>query len=211
MGEDADELAGLFISEIRDGMFAYDPDEPLARRTDVRAGVIKIATGPEGVSGAYTAVFEAAVRAHLETGAPIVTHTELGAYGPDQATFLISRGVAPESIVIGHMDRRADLHESVRAAEQGVFLAYDTVARYKYHSDEEELNLIDGLVEGGFGDRLLMGMDVTRDRLCAYGGKFGLVHLALRFADLLRERIGGENTAAIFRDNPRRALSFRNS
>ena len=59
-------------------------------------------------------------------------------------------------------------------------------------------------------DRLLMGMDVTRDRMSAYGGEFGLIHLALRFTKLLRERLGGERTAALFRDNPRRALSFRN-
>lgn len=208
MGESAGELAGLFVSEIREGMYAYHPSEPLSRRTSIRAGVIKVATGEEGLNEPCRLVFEAAALAHGDTGAPVITHTELGACGAEQAVFLIERGVAPEHIVIGHMDRRADLEENLRVARTGVFLAYDTIARHMYHSDDEEIALIRSMVERGFGGRLLLGMDVTRDRMLAYGGEPGLAHLARRFAARLREQVGERETEAMLRDNPGRALSF---
>lgn len=208
MGDGVGQLADLFVSEINHGMYAYSPAEPLSRRTSVKAGVIKIATGANGLDEDCRLVFEAAAFAHAETGAPVITHTELGAFGFEQAVFLIELGVPPESVVIGHMDRRADLEESLRVAELGVFLAYDTIARFKYHSDEEEIALIGGMVERGFGGQLLLGMDVTRDRMLAYGGEHGLAYLARRFTGRLREQIGQEETEALFRDNPRRALRF---
>ncbi|MFW6180830.1 MAG: phosphotriesterase family protein [Spirochaetota bacterium] len=208
MGKTARELADLFISEIQEGMFAYHPSEPLTRRTSIKAGAIKVATGEEGLDAPYRIVFAAAARAHRETGAPVITHTELGAFGAEQAAFLIKRGVAPGSIVIGHMDRRADLEENLRVARTGVFLAYDTIARYQYHSDDREIALIRDMVERGFGGRLLLGMDVTRDRMSAYGGEPGLAYIARSFAARLREQVGGQATRAMLRDNPGRALSF---
>jgi predicted metal-dependent phosphotriesterase family hydrolase len=64
------------------------------------------------------------------------------------------------------------------------------------------------MVERGFGGRLLLGMDVTRDRMPAYGGEYGLAYLARSFAARLREQVGEEATLAMLRDNPGRALSF---
>ena len=43
-----DEIADLLISEIRDGMYEYDPADPFKVQSNIRAGIIKIATGEEG-------------------------------------------------------------------------------------------------------------------------------------------------------------------
>jgi predicted metal-dependent phosphotriesterase family hydrolase len=207
---EAEELADLFVSEIEEGMFAYDPDDPFGRRTDIRAGIIKIATDGEGPGGYYGRVFEAAARAHAETGAPIITHTEMSRAGAAQAAFLMERGVPPGSIILSHMDRAADLDANLEAARLGVFLEYDTIARFKYHSDEEEAVLLEAMIGAGFGNSILLGMDVTRDRYLSYGGQFGLPYIGHTFLPLLRERgVDGKTLELMTVHNPRRALETK--
>ena len=207
---DAQEIAELFISEIAEGMYAYDPVDPFARRSGVRAGIIKIGTDAEGLTPHYRKVFEAAARAHRATGAPIMTHTELSTWGREQAEFLMERGVAPGSIIISHMDRVPALEPNLEVARLGVYLEYDTIARFRYHSDEEEMELIRGMVEAGFTERLLLGMDVTRERLPAYGGSFGLAYLAKTFLPrLLEAGLGQAQIEAMTVANPARALALR--
>jgi predicted metal-dependent phosphotriesterase family hydrolase len=205
-----DELAALFVSEILEGMYAYDPVEPFARRSGARAGVIKVGTDAEGLTPHYRKVFAAAARAHRETGAPIMTHAELSTWGREQAEFLLEHGVDAAGVIISHMDRVVNLGRSLELARIGVYLEYDTIARYRYHSDEEELELIRGMIEAGFAERILLGMDVTRERLPAYGGSFGLTYLAGTFLPrLLEAGVGQEAIEAMMVDNPARALALR--
>ena len=206
----ADELAELFVSEIREGMYCYDPVNLRAGRTGAPAGIIKVGMDAEGFTPHYRNVFEAAARAHRETGAPILTHTELSTWGREQAEFLLERGVPPASIIISHMDRAADLTDNLAIARLGVYLEYDTIARCKYHDEETEIRLIRGMIRAGFGDRIVLGMDVTRDRLPAYGGRFGLAYLAESFLPRLRGRgLGRKQIEALMVDNPARALALR--
>jgi len=205
-----DELAELFGSEILSGMYAYDAAQPFAGPTTIRAGVIKIGTDAEGLTAHYRKVFEAAARAHRQTGAPVMTHTELSTWGREQAEYLLERGVAAESIIISHMDRVIDLGRNLELARLGVYLEYDTIGRFRYHSDEEELELVRAMVDAGFAERVLLGMDVTRERMPAYGGSCGLAYLARSFLPRLRE--GGVDAAAISSmtvANPARALVLR--
>ena len=206
----ADELAELFVSGIREGMYCYDPVNLRAGRTGAPAGIIKVGMDAEGFTPHYRNVFEAAARAHRETGAPILTHTELSTWGREQAEFLLERGVPPASIIISHMDRAADLTDNLAIARLGVYLEYDTIARSKYHDEETEIQLIRGMIRAGFGDRIVLGMDVTRDRLPAYGGRFGLAYLAESFLPRLRGRgLGRKQIEALMVDNPARALALR--
>lgn len=206
----ASRLAELFVSEIREGMYAYHPAESTGRQTKIRAGIIKIATGAEGLTGPYGRLFEAAAEAHRETGAPIITHTEMSAWGREQALFLMERGVEPGSIIVSHMDRVIGLNSNLQLAELGVFLEYDSIARFHYHSDEQEADLIRQMIEAGFGDCILLGMDATRERLPAYGGQYGFSYLARTFLPLLKSR--GVEEAALERmvvHNPKRALAMK--
>jgi predicted metal-dependent phosphotriesterase family hydrolase len=65
------------------------------------------------------------------------------------------------------------------------------------------------MVERGFEEQLLLGMDVTRDRMPAYGGEHGLGYIARIFTRLLRKRVGDRAIECMTTDNPRRALQFR--
>jgi predicted metal-dependent phosphotriesterase family hydrolase len=205
----AEDIAGLFISEIEQGMYEYDAADPFKSRSGARAGVIKIATGEEGLSPYYEKVFEAASAAHRATGAPILTHTELSSFGLEQVDYLTGRGVPPGSIIVSHMDRVIDIEKNERLAELGVFLEYDTIARFKYHSDEDEVGLIKEMVNLGFEDRILLGLDVTRDRMKSYGGEVGLDYLMTTFLPLLDGAgISRKSVERFTVDNPRIALSF---
>ncbi len=191
-------------------MYAYHPAESTGSRTGIRAGIIKIATGEDGLIEPYVKLFEAAAKAHRETGVPIITHTEMSAWGREQALFLMERGVAPGSIIVSHMDRVIDLNGNLQLAELGVFLEYDSIARFRYHSDEQEAELIRRVIEAGFADRILLGMDVTRERLPAYGGQYGLAYLARTFLPLLKSRgVGHTAIQRMVVDNPKQALAIK--
>jgi phosphotriesterase-related protein len=203
-----DEIADLLISEIHDGMYKFDPADPFQVQSHIRAGIIKIATGERGLTPLYEKIFRAAVKAHKITGAPIMTHTELAQFGYEQAVFLTEAGVSPEHIIVSHMDRVIDVDSNSRLAGMGVFLQYDTIARFKYHSDEDELSLIGEMVARGFGNRILLGMDTTRERMKAYGGEIGLDYIMTNFLPMLIGT-GLEKYAEDFMiSNPRRALCF---
>ncbi len=117
-----DEIANLFVSEIKEGMYEYDPIDPFKVRSNIKGGIIKVATGEEGLTPLYRKLFDAAAKAHRRTGAPIMTHTELSQFGQEQVEHLMKAGVRPEHIIVSHMDRVIDVERNARLAKLGVFL-----------------------------------------------------------------------------------------
>jgi len=63
-----DPLIGMFVGDIRDGICD----------TGVKAGLLKCATDEPGVTPGVERVLRAVAKAHVETGAPIMTHTHAG-------------------------------------------------------------------------------------------------------------------------------------
>jgi len=76
--------------------------------TDVRAGVIgEIGTERKFITPAQERVFRAAARAHLRTGAAIVTHTtHFGELALEQIALLREEGVPTSGVVISHLGDR---------------------------------------------------------------------------------------------------------
>jgi len=204
-----DEIADLFISELVEGMYDFNKSDPFEHRSAVRAGVIKIASEEEGLTPLYRKVFEAAVKAHKAAGAPIITHAETAESGIQQAEYLLERGVRPEHVTISHMDRRIDWSSNIRCAQLGVFLEYDTIGRFKYHGDAEEIDLIRTMIKRGFASQITVGMDSTRERFLSYGGSLGLHYLLETFVPALRANgVGEREIELITVENPRRALAW---
>ena len=52
--------------------------------------------------------------------------------------------------------------------KEGSYLEFDTIGRFKYHSDEREIEKFMYLLDAGYEDRLLFSLDTTRERLQAY-------------------------------------------
>src|SRR5215831_14679766 len=88
----ARELATLFIKDIIEGIDEYDYGCPIVKRTSHKAGLIKLATGDESITSHQQKIFEAVVQAHLQTGAPILTHTNSGKHAIDQTELFSKLG-----------------------------------------------------------------------------------------------------------------------
>jgi predicted metal-dependent phosphotriesterase family hydrolase len=202
-----DSLAELFIRELTDGM-RDDGCEPLP---GCRAGILKTALDSCGVSGRYEALFEAAAASARITGAPVMLHVEKGADALDALSFFAKRSIPAEQLIFCHMDRaeeRFDRH--IEIARAGSFLEYDTIARFKYHSDERECELIEGMLAAGLENRLLLSLDTTRKRLKSYGGSPGLDYIRKVFIPKLTSRgVPAKIIRQLTVDNPAEALARR--
>ena len=206
----AEELADLFVADIGTGIDVYDYSGPVLRRTDHRAGVIKIAGSDGGLTDHDRVVFEAAAIAHRRTGAPILTHCEHGTGALDQLAFLGEHGVAPDRIALSHIDKVVDRGYHRELLGTGAFGEYDGTFRWPDGEPNGTLTVTRWAVEDGLGDRILFGMDAARRRYYSvFGGEPGLTWLLGGWRDLLRrEGVDEPAIEACFRDNPARWLSF---
>ncbi len=204
-----EQLADIFIAELTAGMYV-NADNGIPKQTiGSLAGVIKTASDKDGITGKYKTLFAAAAKASVSTGTPVISHTEMGTGGLEQAELFLSSGIPADSIILCHLDRNLGKREQCTSvAEKGVFLEFDTIGRDKYHSDEDEMRFLAEMVSKGFEDRILLGLDTTRDRFKSYGGGLGLDFLMQSFLPRLRQYGLGEETIEKFMiKNPAKAFS----
>lgn len=185
---DEDELADIFIHELQNGMFTDGDYKRPEKAVPSKAGIIKTASDIEGITPEYAKLFKAAARASKSTGFPILSHTEMGTHALEQIELFAKEGVNPDCVIICHLDRDlSDTGYHRAVAETGVFMEYDTIGRFKYHSDMDEAKFILEMVEAGFENKILLGLDTTRERLLSYGGRIGLGYIKEKFIPLLLE------------------------
>lgn len=204
-----EELADLFVADIVDGIDAYDYAGPVVRRTQFRAGVIKVAGSDGGLSPRDRRVFEAAAIAHRRTGAPILTHCEHGMGALEQIQVLGDLGVAPEHVAVSHVDKVLDRGYHHELLSTGAFGEYDGSFRWG-EAPNGTVQLIGQMVEDGLADRIVVGMDAARRRYYrVHGGGPGLVWLLDGFVALL-DGAGLDQAVRqrLFVTNPARAFAF---
>ena len=145
----ATEIYETFMKEITQGI----------GDTGVKAGVIKVGTGHGEISTHEEIVLKAAARAQKETGVPIITHTEAGTMGPEQAALLISEGANPRRIMIGHIGGNANLQYHISVLEQGVYIAFDRLGIEFLFPDTLRKACIIGLLGIGYANRIMLSHD----------------------------------------------------
>ena len=204
-----DELADLFEADIVEGIDERDASGPIVRRTAHRARIIKVAGSEDGLSSRDRRIFAAAATAHLRTGAPILTHTEHGTGALEQVRFLGDLGVDPARIALSHVDKVVDRGYHRELLATGAFGEYDQSFRWG-DAPNGTLTLLSWMLEDGFGDRVLLGMDAARRHYYrAYGGEPGLGFLLGPFTSAMEERgIHEEARRRLFISNPARFLGF---
>lgn len=199
LGKDEEALFALYLRELSVGM----EECPQAR-----AGAVKAAIGRDGIQGAVRARLRAAARAAAKADVALIVHTEAGMHAVEAVDLCAECGLDPRRVLVCHADRQAwdyAPHEAIAAT--GAYLEYDTVGRFKYHSDEDEARLIVHMLSRGYGDRLLLSLDTTAQRLSSYGGEIGLDYLLRTFLPRLRAcGVSEDDLARITRENPARAL-----
>jgi phosphotriesterase-related protein len=204
-----DQLAGLFIADIEDGIDRHDYSGPLVERTAHRAGLIKIATGGEEITARGRRIFEAASIAHGRTGAPILTHVEEGSGALQQVELLTSHGVDLSKVVLSHTDRKPDLSYHRDILQSGVCVEYDSAFRWKTEANPT-LDLLSELI-GEFPSQIMLGMDAARPSYWkSYGGSPGLSFLLNEFTrEMIARGIGEGHWKRIFIANPASAYNFK--
>ena len=210
----AGEFTSLLIRELEEGMFV-DGDQHFPKKNiEARAGIIKTAYDASDRKNKqrYKKLLKAAARASRYTGIPLMCHTEKGKGALEVIELFQSEGVSCDSIIICHVDRRIDnLNYHIQIAESGVYLDYDTIGRFKYHSDEKEVELIIKMIHEGYIDSLLLALDTTRERMKNYDGEIGLDYILRKFKPFLRNYgLNQQHLNKITEKNPARALLIKN-
>ena len=204
---DRERLVELFVEELTRGIYLNGDGKKPCGRSTARAGQIKAALEPGALDAQHHKLFSAVAEASVATGAPVMVHIEKDAEPLALSDFLAERGVPPHKQIFCHMDRAiADLSVHVEALRRGLFLEYDTIARFKYHDDEQELAILRHMA--GYSAQILASLDVTRERLLSYGGKPGLAYILTDFVPRMRQAgFSKRDIEQIFKINPAQAFS----
>jgi phosphotriesterase-related protein len=182
--------------------------------TGVRAGFIgEVASDLPYITAREERSFRASGRAAARTGAMVTTHAPTFPTAGTQIDILLSEGVDPSRIVIGHTDTVKALQYHVDLLERGVYIEYDCMMAVKAggaireHELQRRIDYLRALVERGWAERILLSQDVSqRSHQHALGGP-GLTFIFEEFADAaIAAGIEREVLETMWTDNPRRAL-----
>jgi phosphotriesterase-related protein len=153
-------------------------------------------------------VFQAVARLAQEFPVVVTTHAHLGQGGRDELQILLQQGLAPERILIGHLDLCPALEEVLFIARQGAYVGIDTVGKTRYAPDERRVAYVCALVEAGLADRVLLSCDISRNAYLRKQGGHGYIYLVRTFLPMLAA--AGLSSAIIrhlTEENPRRFLA----
>lgn len=193
-----DGLAELFVDELTRGIGGTGP----------RAGLIKVAGGFHGLDAHARRTMAAAAQAHHRTGAPIAVHLELGTAALDVLDLLCDEhGVAPQHVILGHLNRSPDSVVHQQAARAGAFLAFDGPSRANHATDWRLPDALVALVDAGHADQLLLGGDTTTAAARSVNGGPGMPYLLRRLRPRLELAVGADVVHRILTANPARALA----
>ena len=161
--ETKQQLQARFLAELTKGVDVGGGEK-------VFPGAVKSAIGNDGPAGRLEICLRAAAAAAAEAGVPLIMHTEKGIGALEAIRMCVEEGMQPCRIAVCHVDRQAsDFAPHDAIAETGVFMEYDTIARYKYHDDESERALIAHMIQQGYAEKILIALDTTAARLTSYG------------------------------------------
>lgn len=132
-------------------------------KTDVKAGVIKLCSGLGYISDYEKLFFHAAAKlARQDRNIRIITHTSEGTCAVEQADLLISAGVHPAQIQIGHFCGCLDSKEQKAVLAKGVYVGFDRMGMdgfYGKPKDEVRYRSLMKLLDAGYEDRILLSHD----------------------------------------------------
>ena len=203
-----DELTRLFIADIEEGIDQFDYSGPFVKRTRHKAGLIKLATDNGPFTKHQEKVFRAVVNAHLQTGAPILTHTNFGRKALEQAQLFKNLGAKLEHVVLSHVDRAKDIDYNRAVLDVGVRVEYDSAFRWKKEEPNYTFDLLENLLPQ-YANQITMGMDMAKNAYWkSYGGSPGMNYLIETIPGFLKSKGLEESYEKIFFDNPRKLFSF---
>ena len=150
-----DVIAPMYVREIEEGI----------EDSGVKAAVIKVASDRGGITPPQEVVLRAAARAHLQTGAPISTHTwSPDRVGEQQVAILEEEGADLNRVYIGHSNDDTDLDYLLGLLEKGVWLGLDRYpgGRVTGTPDwEQRTEVAKKLMDAGHTERIMLSHDYS--------------------------------------------------
>ena len=149
---DVDAIAALFVRELREGI-----DD-----TGVKAAFLKCAVEAHGLVGDVPRILAAVAAASVETGAPVMVHTNAAERtGLAALETLTGAGVDPARIVIAHMGDSNDIDYLREVAASGAWLGLDRFGIDHFNPTAERIRTLLALLDEGYGDRLHLSHDAA--------------------------------------------------
>jgi phosphotriesterase-related protein len=147
----AEEIYEMFKTEVTKGI----------AHTGIKPGVFKLASSRDAITDYEQMFFKAAARVSKEDGIPIITHTQEGRQGPEQADLLISEGADAKRIMIGHIGGNSDIDYLMRVLEKGVYIGFDRfgVQGEKFALDTRREACVIGLIGLGYANKIMLSHD----------------------------------------------------
>lgn len=193
---DADGLCARLMAEFEKG----------AGETGIKPGIIgEIGVSPLFTEGERTRL-RAAARAQRHVKVPMLIHMPgWQRRGPEVLDIVLKEeGVAPEAVVLCHMDPSGEDVDYQRAvAARGVWLEFDMIGMPNYYpgegqspSPDQTAKAIAGLVRDGHAQRILMSHDLATKSMWTRNGGNGVGYVPRLFLSRL-ERHGVPIASAV--------------
>lgn len=154
-----EELTEFFTLEIRRGIAG----------TDIKPGVIKVATDHEGVTPFLERALRAAARTSKATGVPVTTHTYAAdRIGEKQADIFESEGLDPLKVCLGHCDDTDDMGYLTGLVKRGYTIGMDHIPWGADDAQEpghpiltwrQRADTIKKLVDAGYTNKIFLSND----------------------------------------------------
>jgi phosphotriesterase-related protein len=197
-------MSELFIKEITEGI----------GKTRVKAGVIKVGSGPK-MSKYEEAIHKAAVVAQKATGVPIITHTEGPTGGVEQAEFLLKEGADPKKLMIGHVSNSKDIEYHKAILAKGVYIAFDRIGLDIITPFDVNLKNVAELCQAGYADKIMLSHDtvnvwlgrptVLPEKFIPAFKNWHIAHVSNDFIPALKAQgVTDEQIKTMMVDNPRK-------
>jgi phosphotriesterase-related protein len=196
-----DAIAEFFIREIREGI-----DD-----TGVKAAFLKCAVEHHGIVGDVPRILSCIAAAHVETGVPVMVHTNAPSQtGRLALEFLSERGVDPARLVIAHAGDSNDLDYLRELADAGAWLGQDRYGIEHFNPSADRLATTTALLAEGYAGQIQLGHDsACFYDFMAYNPPFAderpdLLRIHNELLPALRENgVGDEQIEQMLVGNPR--------
>ena len=211
---DEKKIAALMCLEITDGMDLHSYNGPVVERTAYKAGLIKAGTSYRLITHLEQKALRIAAMTQRETGCAISIHTENGTMGPQILDILAAAGADLEKTVLCHVQRDPNLVYYKKLLDRGAVLCIEEANKPHLRSDQALAEILKQLVDAGYEQQLLLGMDGGRqEALAAYMAPEGIANgLSYLFADfapmLLQQGISASALEMMLVHNPARVFSM---
>lgn len=152
LGTAEEDIYDMFLTELTYGI----------EETGIKPGIIKLASSKGCISPYEAMFFKVAAKVHEKTGVRIITHTQEGTMGPEQAKLLIELGVDPTKIIIGHMCGNTNIEYQRRVLDLGVKIGFDRFGIQGLVGtpmDSERVVTLVQLLEEGYGKQIMLSHD----------------------------------------------------